>query len=92
MNAPAAAVGDPGELLDVDVHELAGPVSLVSADRFAIGRAVSGLEPGHPFRAQDVLHGRRGQAGLMGNVIGAPPVLRSEPDHRSTSPRRRFVW
>jgi hypothetical protein len=38
VGAPAAAVGDPADLLDVDVDQLAGTVAFV-ADRGGLGRA-----------------------------------------------------
>ena len=37
--APAAAVRDVAELLDIDVDQLAGPVALVAADRDAVARS-----------------------------------------------------
>jgi len=35
VNSPAAAVGDAGELLDVDMDQLAWPITLMAADWFS---------------------------------------------------------
>ena len=56
VDPPAAAVGDPCELLDVDVDEFAGPVPLVAPNRFAVGGPVAAVEPAQSLGAQDVLH------------------------------------
>ncbi|GGZ00812.1 hypothetical protein GCM10010300_50790 [Streptomyces olivaceoviridis] len=61
MDAPASAVGDAAEFLDVHVDELAGPAAFVAVDDLAAG-------PVHESQAvqnvpgQDPVHGRGGQA------------------------------
>ena len=71
-DAPAAAVGDVAELLDVDVDQLAGPVALVAADRHARWPG-----PGAPARAavagQDRVHGG-GRPGPAGRRSGPGPA------------------
>ena len=81
VDPPAAAVGDAGELLDVDMDQLAGPVALVAAHRFAVGGPVAPIEAAEPGGAQDRLHGRGGQPDLMGDVVGAPTALAAQLDH-----------
>ena len=39
VDPPAAAVGEPAELLDVDVDQFAGAVAFVAADRLPVGRS-----------------------------------------------------
>ena len=46
-HAPATAVGDLAELLDVDVDQLAGPVPFVAADHLAGGS----IQPGQTSQA-----------------------------------------
>jgi hypothetical protein len=65
--------------------------SLISPNGFAVGGAVTGIEATQAFGSQNVLHRRRSQAGLMGDVIGTQPALVAQPDHFTTSPRGRFV-
>ena len=59
--SPAAAVGDPAELLDVDVDQLAGPVAFVAADDLAGGPVQAG-QAVQAVAGQDAVHGRGGQA------------------------------
>jgi hypothetical protein len=73
------------------MHELTGPISLISADRFWVGGAVTGIEPAQTFGPKNVLHRRRSQPRLKRDVIGPPTALSAKPDHLRTSPRGRFV-
>jgi hypothetical protein len=45
VQRPASARRDAGEVLDVDVDELARSVPLVAPDRLAVGGAVPDVEP-----------------------------------------------
>lgn len=55
---PAAAVGDPGQLLDIDMDQLAGPVPLVAAYRLGGRGAVATIQATQTGRIQDPLHRR----------------------------------
>ena len=64
VDPPATAVGDRGELLHVDVDQLAGPVPLVTPDRArSVARSPRSRRP-TPGRSQDRLHRRGGQPDL----------------------------
>jgi hypothetical protein len=52
----AAAVGDVAEFLDVDVHQLAGPVPLIAADRHG-GGPVQARQPRAAVTDQHLVHG-----------------------------------
>ena len=73
VDSPAAAVGDPTNLFDVDVDQLAGPVALIPNDR--LDSSVATIETTATIGIQDVLHRLRGQAGLVRDVIGTPTML-----------------
>src|SRR4051812_37856788 len=45
VDAPAAAIAESAELLDVDVDQLAGPGAFIAADRFT-GGSVQPRQPG----------------------------------------------
>ncbi len=60
--APAAAVGDVAELLDIDVDQRPGMVVLVAADRFTGGPVDMG-QPVEPAPDQDLVHRRGGDPG-----------------------------
>ncbi|GGS74808.1 hypothetical protein GCM10010222_14830 [Streptomyces tanashiensis] len=63
----SAAVGDVADLLDVDVHELAGILAFVAAYDVP-GRAVEVGQAGRPVAGQDAVDGRGDQAEqLAGN-------------------------
>ena len=83
--APAAAVGDVAELLDVDVDQRAGVVVLVAADRLA-GDPVDVGEPADPAPDQDLVDRRRGDAGLR-RRSGPGPGAASSAGARSCGPR-----
>jgi hypothetical protein len=74
MDPPAAPVRDAGELLDVDVDQLAGPVPLIAAHRFSVSGPISAVEPSQTGAMQDRLHRGGRQPGLMGDVAGTPPA------------------
>jgi len=69
----AAAVGDPAQLLDVDVQQLARPLADI-ADRDA-GRTVLVSQPGQPVAGQDVADGRARHADDGRQPVRAEAVL-----------------
>ncbi len=79
--SPAAAVGDPGDLLDVDMDQLAGTVALVAAHWFGSVARSPSIEPAEALGVEDRLHRRRRQAELVGDVIGAPTTLAAQTQH-----------
>ena len=83
--APAAAVGDVAELLDVDVEHRAGVVVLVAADRLA-GDPVDVGEPVDPAPDQHRVHGRGGQPELRRRSGPAPSRLRQPQLHDLARP------
>jgi hypothetical protein len=64
---PAAALGDPSELLHVHVHELARCGPFVAAHDPA-GGPVHPREPVHPMPHEDAVHGRHGQPHVRGDA------------------------
>jgi hypothetical protein len=74
VGAPAAAVGDVAQLLDVDVHQLAGPGRLDAAHRFA-GDPIDVPEPVDPAGDQDPVHRRGRQADPGGDRHRPQPLL-----------------
>jgi hypothetical protein len=87
VRAPAAAVGDPPDLLHVHVHQLTGPVAFV-AHRGGLGRAdrlpgqrVTLGQPRHPAPAQDPGHGARLHPQLGAEPIGPAPVFTAGGQH-----------
>jgi hypothetical protein len=91
VDPPAATVGDAGELLDIDVDELAGPFPLITTSPLGVGRPVTAIQPGESGLAQDRLHGRRSQAGLVSDVISTPPALLAHLDDPPPTGARRPV-
>ena len=65
-----AAVGDRGELVDVDVHQLARCFSHIALG--LLGGAVAGVEASHALGVEDLLHRGGGQADLRGDAGRAP--------------------
>src|SRR5688572_28437243 len=72
--APAAAVGDVAQLLDVDVQHRAGGVVLVAADRLAGGPVDVG-EPVYPAAHQHRVHRGGGHTHPVGDGHRAQPLL-----------------
>ena len=66
--APAAAVGDVAEFLDVHVEHRAGVGVFVAADRFAGVRGPGGTSRLQPAAAQYGVDGRGGHAELVGDA------------------------
>ena len=91
VEPPAAAVGDPTDLLHIDVDELTRPVALIAADRFDVGGPVSAIEPAAARGVQDPLHRRRRQARFVGQAVRAPTMLVTQPHDPFAGPRRRRV-
>jgi hypothetical protein len=81
VDPPSAAGRDAGDLLDVNVDQLAGPVALRAANRFDVGSAITGIEPAETLTAQDGLHRRGSQAELMTDVGSAPTMPSSQRHH-----------
>ena len=71
---PAATGGDAGELVDVDVDQLARPVVLIATWRINVGGAVAMVEPAKALSVQDRLHRRGSQAELVTDVGCTPPM------------------
>jgi hypothetical protein len=86
----AAAVGHPGELLGIEMDQLARPIALVPSDR------QSGLQPieaGEALAAQDGLGGRGGEVCLPGEDMGSDAELATSgaerrDDRRPVTDRR----
>ncbi|PWG74289.1 hypothetical protein DF186_18665, partial [Enterococcus hirae] len=72
MDPPTATVGDPTELLDVDVDQLAGSVTHV-ADRLA-GGPVEVRQSGAAVADQNLVGGRTGHAEIERQLVGTPPA------------------
>ena len=72
--APPASGWEPGEFLDVDVDELAGPIALITADRWRSG-PVTAVETTQALSAEDALHRRGSEADLMSDVVGTPTMF-----------------
>ncbi|ODA73349.1 hypothetical protein APS67_002612 [Streptomyces sp. AVP053U2] len=75
----SAAVGDVAQLLDVDVHQLAGPLAFVAADD-AAGGAVQVGEAGQAEAGQYPVHGRGHQVQQVGDAGGAPAAQDADLD------------
>ena len=73
----AASVGDPGQLLDVDVHQLTGTIALIATRRLS-GGSVTTVETGESLGAQHRLHRRCRKAELVADVISAPTMPAAE--------------
>lgn len=87
----SAAVGDPAELLDVDVDEFAGPVAFVAADDLAGGP----VQVGQPVQAvadQNAVHGRGGQAQDRADAGRAEFAGLPQPADLGLQGRRSAVW
>ncbi len=91
VDTPATAIFDARQLLDLDVDELAGPVSLVATGRFSVGGSVADIEPAQTFGSQNVLDGRCGQAGLVSDAVSTPAPLLAKTNDLATSLRGRLV-
>ncbi|KWU68029.1 hypothetical protein AWX17_27605 [Priestia megaterium] len=81
VGAPAAAVGDPAEFLDVDVDQLARCRGLVT-DRFGFadgqpGRLVQKGKQRHPIPGQHSSDSRAGHSEVIADPMWTPPP--SEP-------------
>jgi hypothetical protein len=74
VDAPAAAVGDVAELLDVNVHQLAGPGHLIAAHRFT-GDPIDVPEPVDPAADKDSVHRRGRQPDPAGDRHRPQPLL-----------------
>jgi hypothetical protein len=81
--APAAAVGDLADLLDVDVHQLAGPGAFVAGSGVPAGadqdtgQRVALGQSRHPMTGQDPAYGALGDTKLGRDP--ARPALRAGP-------------
>ena len=88
MGSPAAAVGDPPDLLDVHVDQLAGPVAFV-ADRGGLrgsdhlaGHRVTLGQARHVVAAQDPAHGPGRHTELGAEPVLAPSMLGPSRQHQ----------
>jgi hypothetical protein len=80
VDPPAAAGGDAGDLLDVDVDQLAGPFALIATHRFDVGGAIAVIEPAEPFTVEDRLHRGGGEVEFVSDVGGTPSMSLPEGD------------
>ena len=85
--APATTVGDPAELLDVDVDQVAGRCGLVAerlggADRQAGGLVEIGQQR-HPVASQDTADGRSWDAEVVADPVWSPAPAVAELDDAS---------
>ena len=94
VGAPAAAVGDAAELLDVHVDQLAGPVAFV-ADRGGLrgpdhltGHRVALAQVGHAVAAQDPRHRAGRHAELGAEPVRPAAVLGAGREDLLPRPRR----
>jgi len=74
-----AILGDPAELLGVQVDQVAGPWVLVAADRPA-GWAVQPGQPVHSVADQDAVHGGGRQTKPGGDAGRAEPFTPAQPE------------
>ena len=81
-----STVGDPGDLLHLDMDELTRPVTLEATNWRSAGGAVTSIQPGQSFGTQDLLHRRRSEAELMGDVVSSPTPLLAEPHNVTADP------
>jgi len=91
VDPPAAPVGDAGELLDVDVGQLAGPFALVSARRLSVRRSVTAVKAAEIVSMQDRLHRRRGKLELVTDVVGAPTMPTPQRHHMTLNRQRGLI-
>jgi hypothetical protein len=94
VGAPAAASGDAAELLDVHVHQLAGPGAFVAhrgglgrADHFA-GHRVQHRKVGQVVAGEDARDRAGGQAELSRDLVAAEPLGLSHRHHPFLDPGR----
>ncbi len=87
MGAPAAAVRDPGQLLDVDMDQFTGPVTLVSLDGF-FDRTVTGVETTDTGLVQNSLPRRGRKTDLVSDVVSTPSP--SETEVKTPAPLRTW--
>ena len=85
VDAPATAVRDAGELLHIDMHQLTGPIPLITDRWCLIGGTVTAIETAESFSDQDLLDGRAGPAHLMADVSRAPATLPAQLDDPPTT-------
>jgi hypothetical protein len=88
VDLPAATVGDPSDLLDVDVDELARPVALIAHRWLGVLGPVASAESGESVGSEDLLHRGAGPADLVADVDSTPPTL--EPQLNDPTPA--VVW
>ena len=80
---------DAGDLLHIDVNQVAGPITLVAARRVEVGGAVTAVEPAETSAAQDRTRrgaGPRLRPALLWISIVRPPT--SESAHRGPTRTR----
>ena len=91
VHAPAAAIGDGRQFLDIDVDQLAWTFPLIAADRFVSRCSITHIQASHSGLIQDALHGRSSQPHVMGDPLGALTSLPTEPDHPTSYRPRSTV-
>ena len=92
VDAPAAAEGDGGQLLDVHVDEFTRAFALITHRR-RFGGAVAAVQAPEARLGEDLLHRRRRHADFVGDPGGAAAPTATQADHlgahlRRTAPRR----
>ena len=89
VHPPTTAVGDGGDLLDVDVEHVAGPAPLVTlGQRPRARRSITAIETADTGGPQDRLHRRGGQPDLERDVCRAPAVVAPQLQDLATMPIR----
>lgn len=86
MGAPAAAVGDPADLLDVDVGQLAWALTLLALGRVpggpdrSAGERAERAQPGQVVAAQHAAHGPGRDTQFGAEPVRAAAVLEPSRD------------
>jgi hypothetical protein len=81
-NSPTAAVGDPRELLHINMNQLARPVALITANRCRCG-PITAIETTNPMGVENSLNGRSSNTNFMADVVCSPTTLCSQLDDLS---------
>ncbi|GAA3239633.1 hypothetical protein GCM10020256_60910 [Streptomyces thermocoprophilus] len=87
----AAAVGDVAELLDVDMHQLAGPVAFVAAYD-AAGGPVQVRQAGQAVSGQHPVHGGGHQTEQTRDPCGSPTAQHADLDDPPLGTCRGPPW
>ena len=96
MSAPAPAVGDTAELVDVEMDQLPGTGLLIAHRHRAAHRQPGGLihlgQAEHVVPGQDAPHGGAHQAQVVGDAVRPPPAVEPQGDDASLSAPCQPPW